>query len=157
MSRARIALFLPAVALLLAGCAASHKDATAPTAQAPAVTAPSSSAASPAAAAATAPATDDSGLSGKWAGQYGGAFQGTFKLNWQQSGSSLTGRIKISDPATTVPIHGTVNGSAITFGTVGSTNITYSGSVSGNSMSGTYTVATANGSAGGPWSASKNP
>jgi len=44
-----------------------------------------------------------------------------------------------------------VNGT-IRFGTVGSLAITYSGSVSGNSMSGTYQVG---GSNGCPWSASK--
>jgi hypothetical protein len=47
-----------------------------------------------------------------------------------------------------------VNGDAISFGTVGSgTAITYSGTVSGNSMSGTYKV---NGQGGGPWSATKS-
>jgi hypothetical protein len=45
-----------------------------------------------------------------------------------------------------------VQGGAIQFGTVGSAAITYSGSVSGNSMSGTYQVA--NGGSGS-WSASK--
>ena len=37
-------------------------------------------------------------------------------------------------------INGTVNGGTISFGTVGSQAITYSGSVSGDSMSGTYKV-----------------
>jgi hypothetical protein len=49
-----------------------------------------------------------------------------------------------------------VQGGAIRFGTVGSVGITYSGSVSGHSMSGTYQVHTANGPVGGPWSASKS-
>jgi hypothetical protein len=45
-----------------------------------------------------------------------------------------------------------VRGSTIHFGTVGNTNtITYSGSVSGTSMSGTYKA----GGAGGSWSAHK--
>jgi hypothetical protein len=43
-----------------------------------------------------------------------------------------------------------VNGNAITFGTVGSTVITYTGTVSGDSMSGTYQVG---GSQHGTWSA----
>jgi hypothetical protein len=43
----------------------------------------------------------------------------------------------------------------ISFGTVGSQAITYSGSVSGDSMSGTYKVQTPNGSVGGSWSATK--
>lgn len=95
-------------------------------------------------------------LSGKWSGNYSGSYNGTFKLSWHQSGSRLHGTITISNPGSTLPINGTVHGTAITFGTVGSTNITYTGTVSGNSMSGTYKVATANGSTGGPWSASKS-
>jgi hypothetical protein len=108
-----------------------------------------------AAKAATAPKST-SALSGKWSGNYSGSYNGTFKLNWHQSGSHLHGTITISNPQSTLPINGTVNGSAISFGTVGSMAITYTGSVSGNSMSGSYKVAAANGSTGGPWSASKS-
>lgn len=97
-----------------------------------------------------------SALSGRWSGHYSGAYLGTFKLSWHQSGSHLHGRITISNPESTLPINGTVNGTAITFGTVGSTAITYTGTVSGNSMSGSYKVQGANGSTGGPWSASKS-
>jgi hypothetical protein len=39
---------------------------------------------------------------------------------------------------------------------VGSTEITYSGSVSGHSMSGSYQIKTQSGSAGGSWSARKS-
>ena len=48
-----------------------------------------------------------------------------------------------------------MNGGTISFGTVGSQAITYSGSVAGGSMSGTYKVQTPNGSVGGSWSATK--
>lgn len=109
---------------------------------------------STAAAAATTPA-DTGGVSGTWSGQYGGAYQGTFILDWQQSGANLSGTIKLSSPAQTLSINGTVEGGAIRFGTVGSTVITYSGSVSGNSMSGTYKVEASTGSVGGSWSAAK--
>jgi hypothetical protein len=68
----------------------------------------------------------------------------------------LHGTITISNPESRLPINGTVHGTAISYGTVGSMAITYTGSVSGHSMSGTYKVATANGSTGGPWSASKS-
>lgn len=97
-----------------------------------------------------------SALSGPWSGTYSGAYSGTFKLHWTQSGSQLHGRISVSSlGGGWVPINGTVNGTAIRFGTVGSTAITYTGTVSGNSMSGTYKVENPNGSSGGPWSASK--
>jgi hypothetical protein len=92
------------------------------------------------------------GLSGTWSGQYSGASQGTFTLTWQQSGSDLTGTIIISDfGAAPININGTVTGSTIRFGTVGSQAITYSGSVSANSMSGTYTAPTGTGN----WNATK--
>jgi hypothetical protein len=101
----------------------------------------------------TAPAAA-SGLSGTWSGQYGGAYQGTFILNWQESGSQLSGTIKLSSPSQTLSINGIVEGAAISFGTVGSTAITYSGLVHGNSMSGSYKAG--NGSNGGSWSATKS-
>jgi len=120
----------------------------------------SAKATSGAAPAASAPAQSaaDSGLSGKWRGQYSGAYQGHFVLRWHQSGPRLTGTITLSAPSRgTVPIHGTVQGSTIKFGTVGSEAITYSGSASGNSMSGTWQIKGQSGAAGGgPWSASKS-
>ena len=76
-------------------------------------------------------------------------------LDWQQSGSNLSGTIKLSSESGTDDVNGTVNGGTISFGTVGSQAITYSGSVSGDSMSGTYKVQTPNGSVGGSWSATK--
>ena len=94
-------------------------------------------------------------LSGKWSGQYSGSFNGTFTLTWRQSGSRLHGTIHLSNPGDTMPINGTINGGAISFGTVGSTAITYSGTVSGGSMSGNYKVHSSQGTSGGPWSASK--
>jgi len=90
-------------------------------------------------------------LTGTWSGTYGGAYHGTFTLHWTQSRSRLTGTIKLSSVGTT-NITGSVSGSTIRFGTVGSANaITYSGSVSGTSMSGTYKT----GGAGGSWRAHK--
>src|SRR6266567_637275 len=90
-------------------------------------------------------------LTGTWLGTYGGAYPGTFTLHWTQSQSRLTGTIKLSNVGR-MNITGSVRGSTIRFGTVGNANaITYSGSVSGTSMSGTYKT----GGAGGPWSAHK--
>ena len=115
-----------------------------------------SSAAAPATSAPqSAAAASASSLSGKWSGQYSGAYQGTFILRWHQSGSRLNGTITLSSRGT-LAIHGRVAGGAIRFGTVGSQSITYSGTVSGSSMSGTYQVHTPNGAVGGPWSASKS-
>jgi len=150
------------LAVTLAACSGSSSPGSSGTAAHVAATQPATQPA-PAAAGATALASSPpasaavaSGLSGTWSGQYSGAYHGTFVLTWHQSGPKLSGRIKLSAPAVTLPIHGSVTGGAIRFGTVGSVGITYSGSVSGNSMSGTYQVHAATGSVGGPWSAAKS-
>jgi hypothetical protein len=68
----------------------------------------------------------------------------------------VSGNITLSAPPVTEPITGTVNGGTIQFGTVGSTAVTYTGTVSGNSMSGTYKVGSGSGSDGGNWSAGRS-
>ena len=64
----------------------------------------------------------------------------------------LNGDIVLSRPVETLHVNGNVAGSAITFGAVG--GVVYSGSVSGNSMSGSYLVPGGGGS--GTWSATKS-
>jgi hypothetical protein len=97
-------------------------------------------------------------LSGNWSGKYSGSYSGTFSLTWKESGKSLSGTIKISafsNAAT--PLKGTVNGKSITFGTVGSQAITYSGSFSTNAMSGTWKMEAGGRSLGsGTWQASRS-
>ena len=134
-----------ALAVWATACSSSNPTPTTTSAAAviPTSTAPTSS---PPASTAT---TD---LSGDWSGHYSGAFSGTFTLSWQQTGSKLSGTIDLSTDGNP-SINGTVTGNTIKFGTVGSTVITYSGTVSGDSMSGTYTVG---GSAGGSWNATKS-
>ena len=143
-----------ALAMTLAACSGSGNNTAQETAT---QSAKANSATAPAASAPAQPAAN-SGLSGKWRGRYSGAYQGHFVLMWHQSGSRLIGTITLSAPSRgTVPIHGTVQGSTIKFGTVGSEDITYSGSASGNSMSGTWQIKGPSGPAGGgPWSASKS-
>jgi hypothetical protein len=91
-------------------------------------------------------------LAGTWSGRYSGAVSGTFTLRWTQSGSTLRGSIKLSNPAGKYPISGTVHGSKISFGAVG-VGATYTGavSVSGRAMSGRWKSA----NRGGTWSARK--
>ena len=89
-------------------------------------------------------------LSGTWAGKYKGAYSGTFRLHWTQSGSLLRGSITLSNPKGKYAINGAVRGSAIKFGAVGA-GATYTGSVSGTTMSGRYKSVTG----GGTWSAHK--
>jgi hypothetical protein len=147
----RLALFAAASVLLLA-CGSSSKNTTAGTSPTSIATSTSTSTSTSTTAAATASTTAAaaSGLSGTWSGQYSGAGQGTFNLTWQQAGSDLSGTITISGSAPT-SLTGTVAGNTIRFGTVGSTAITYSGSFSGNTMSGTYQAPAGNGS----WTATK--
>ncbi len=106
--------------------------------------------------AAQAAATTSSDLSGKWSGQYSGSFSGTFTLNWQASGSTLAGTIVVSQMGDQpIPINGTLSGDKISFGTVGSQAITYTGSVSNGSMSGDWKlVSDGNAGGSGSWHAS---
>jgi hypothetical protein len=89
-------------------------------------------------------------LAGTWSGQYSGAFSGTLTLHWTQSGSTLSGSIALSNPSGKYSVSGSVHGSAISFGAVGA-GATYTGSVSGKSMSGSYKTP----KGGGTWSAHK--
>jgi hypothetical protein len=89
-------------------------------------------------------------LAGNWSGRYSGAVSGTFTLRWTQSGSTLRGSIKLSNPPGRYPITGIVRGSKISFGAVG-VGATYTGMVSGRSMSGSWKSANRRGT----WSARK--
>jgi hypothetical protein len=141
-------VFVASLAVMAIACSSSGSNTTPtttsgaaviPTTQAPASSAPP-------------PSASGADLGGTWTGHYSGAFTGTFTLTWHQSGSKLSGTIDLSTDGSP-QINGTVTDNTIKFGTVGSTAITYSGTVSGNSMSGTYTVG---GSGGGSWSANKS-
>jgi hypothetical protein len=89
-------------------------------------------------------------MAGTWSGRYSGAFSGTFTLHWTQSGSHLNGTITLSNPSGTYSINGSVHGTAISFGAVGA-GATYTGKVSGKSMSGNYESP----KGGGTWNARK--
>lgn len=89
-------------------------------------------------------------LAGTWSGTYSGAYSGTFTLRWKQTGTRLAGSIKLSSPSGTYPITGSVQGSTIEFGAVGA-GATYTGTLSGRSMSGRYK----SGPRGGAWRARK--
>jgi hypothetical protein len=118
-----------------------------------AAVAASAAAASTPASTTTAPATATaSDLTGTWNGTYNGSYSGTFTVKWTQSGANVDGTIALPSVGTTEQLNGTVSGDKITFGTVGSFAVTYSGTFSGSSMSGTYNVT---GSPAGNWSASK--
>lgn len=160
MSRTRLALFVGGAALLLAACSSSPNASNTTTTGAAVTTTSSPSTTTTTAAssttsttaAATSTTAAGGALSGTWKGTYSGSFSGTFVLKWTEGASKLTGHITLSTPPSTSSINGTVNGGNIQFGTVGSAAITYKGSVSGNSMSGSYQVA---GAGGGSWSATK--
>ena len=95
------------------------------------------------------PPTAPRNLAGRWSGSYSGAFNGTFTLHWTQVGAALRGTISLSNPHDTLPIRGTVGANGIKFGSVGFA--IYSGAVSGDFMSGSYSTPRG----GGSWSATK--
>jgi hypothetical protein len=112
----------------------------------------------PAGSATTAPAT--SGLTGAWPGEWQNttpdSSRGTFRIQWTQSGSSLSGTIAITGTPclTGGSISGSLNGGNLNFGVVtGQAQVSYTGTVSGTTMSGTYT--TSCGNAQGTWKATK--
>jgi hypothetical protein len=90
-------------------------------------------------------------LGGTWTGSYSGAFTGTFTIHWRQRKSYLGGSIVLSNPSGKYTINGKVHGLSIKFGAVGA-GATYTGSVSGTSMSGHYQSP----EGGGTWSAQKS-
>lgn len=101
------------------------------------------------------------GLTGAWNGAWvdtsPDTSAGTFTLTFAQTGNNLTGAIVVKGTPciTGGTVTGTVNGSTITFGAVsGRVTITYTGSVSGNKMAGTYSAPTC-GDAKGNWSATQ--
>jgi hypothetical protein len=92
-----------------------------------------------------------SGVAGTWVGSYHGAFSGRFTLHWKLTGTTLKGTITLSNPPGRYGITGFVGrGGAIRFGVV-KVGATYTGSVSGTSMSGKYKTP----QGGGSWSARK--
>jgi len=148
--KAPVAAIVSVMALAAVGCGSSNKAATSTAASSqPASSTPAAASTTAAPASTTTPSSGE--LSGTWSGHYSGTFQGSFTLKWTQSGSKLNGTIKLSNPPGTPDIHGSVNGGSIRFGTVGSEAITYSGSDSGSSMSGSYQTP----KGGGSWSATK--
>ena len=158
-SRLRASVLLtaavPVIALLAAGCSSGSASSGGASASGVAAAAKSAEAttstAAPAVASTTSPPTAGD-LTGTWNGTYNGSYSGTFTVKWTQSGSGVNGTIALPSVGTTEQLNGTVSGDKITFGTVGSFAVTYSGTFSGSSMSGTYNVG---GSPAGNWSAAK--
>lgn len=145
LRRLSVAAVVPILTVVALGCGSSSKPSSGSASNGDTTTTQLKAAAS-----------TSSDVSGSWKGTYSGSFSGTFTVNWQQSGSKLTGTIDVSELGGQIPINGTLDGNSISFGTVGSTAITYTGSVSSNSMSGDWKLS-ANGQASGngTWKASK--
>lgn len=107
------------------------------------------------------PATSSGGVSGTWNGVWESTkfppASGVFQIVLTQSGDQISGSILVAS-TTCVPhgtISGSLNGNTINFGTVeGAHTVTYTGAISGVSMSGTYKAPDCGGDAG-KWHASK--
>ena len=106
-----------------------------------------------------------SNLTGTWVGtwmndpEWGGA-NGGFTLQMVQKGSKISGTIDLTGPTCNRhgTIDGTLSGKEITFGLVSTTrDTTFSGTVSGNSMSGTWgaTACDVDLQISGTWAATK--
>jgi hypothetical protein len=106
----------------------------------------------------TAPASPPS-LVGLWSGEYKSTVpanaDGSFTVVFQGAPPDYTGSIVIAglcEPD--CPVTATVNGNAITFGSVGPRAVSYKGTISGNTISGTYTIGN-EGQGSGTWKAVK--
>lgn len=88
-------------------------------------------------------------LSGTWEGLATGPFNGFITLTVTQTGKTLDGTITMSTPTETIHVTGDLSGNRITLEAVGV--VTYDGTLSGSTISGSYTDL-ANGKAG-TWSA----
>lgn len=133
----------------------STTSAATPTTAATATTSASATTAPPAAT-----TGGGTGLTGSWPGEWQNttpdSSRGTFRIQWTQSGSSLSGTITITGTPclTGGSISGSLAGSTLNFGVVtGQSQVSYTGTVSGDTMSGTYT--TSCGNAQGTWKATK--
>jgi hypothetical protein len=162
MARIKLVVVIGTSASLIAACSSSSKGKSPDSTSRPAATTIAATSSAPIASAASTPVSAPPStaaigaldLSGTWNGRYSGAFSGTFVLKWTQAGGKLTGTINLSTAPGALPINGTVTDGHIQFGTVGSTAITYTGSVSKSSMSGNYKVA--GNAATGSWTATKS-
>ena len=76
-------------------------------------------------------------LSGTWAGECTGPFNGFCSLTWTQTAHALDGTFMLSSPPDTLHISGNLTGSTISFGAVGV--VTFTGTLSGSTLSGSYT------------------
>ena len=110
-------------------------------------------------ASATPSATGLGALSGAWMGTWTNetpAAVGTFTLTWAQQGTLLVGAIGVtgSNCISAGNVTGNLDGNKISFGAVeGTKTITYVGTVSGNTMTGTYSSEC--GPSKGTWTAVK--
>ena len=123
--------------------------------------APAQSASTPGGAVSTTPAPASGAVAGTWNGTYENtspAGSGTFTINFTQTGSTLSGTISVQNTPciTEGTITGTLNGTTIAFGAVkGAVTIAYQGTLSGDTMSGTYSAGPDCGNAKGAWEATR--
>ena len=157
--RRTIPILFAALALATAAAACSDQPAvtSGPTAGSTGPTAPTGT---PTTEAPTPPPSNADSLAGAWDGSWQNSSpdssSGTFELDWQQDGDTLSGTIEVHGTGCfgEGSVDGTLNGSQIEFGIVsGGAQITYTGAVTNDGLSGTYSANAACGNAEGDWTA----
>jgi hypothetical protein len=122
--------------------------------------------ASPTTASSTAEPAATGTITGTWKGTWSSTkyvgLTGTFTLNFQQSGSTLSGTIEIAGTPciSSASITGTLSGTDITFGFVnGAEAVSYTGTWTGPDMAGTWVVGQGSGAGctadSGTWKATR--
>ena len=160
LRRTVLPLALSIVVVVLSACATGSTEVTT---GASGPTQTGAAATGPTATGPTAP-TGPTGvtLAGTWTGSWESeapGVSGTFTMKIEQTGSGFTGTIAIADTpcVSNGSVIGSVDGDTINFGAVEAENeVAFSGSISGDSMSGTYQSPPACGSDSGTWKATRS-
>jgi hypothetical protein len=165
VNRSRFAIAIMSACLVSTACTSSggvatKTDSPSGTVARPVQTSSSSISAPVSIPASSSKAAGAPSFAGTWTGTYdSGKFSstsGNFTVTFTQSGSNIMGTIEIHPscvPAGTVS--GTVNGTTISFGQVSGSQrtVSFDGSISGNTMHGTYHSDAACGNDTGTWKA----